>query len=48
MTIPGVVFAVSFRDAPPVAHDLPEPGTYALLLTALGVMGVTMKRRKAK
>lgn len=48
MSVPGVTFAVSFRDAPLIINGVPEPDTYALLLTALGVLGVTMKRRTAK
>lgn len=27
---------------------VPEPGTYALVLTALGLLGLTVRRRKEK
>jgi hypothetical protein len=37
---------VSVSSVPALASSVPEPGTYAMLLTGLAIMGVMVRRRK--
>ena len=46
--VPGVIFAVSFRDAPPITAAVPEPKTYGMMLMGLALMGFMFRRRQNK